>query len=42
MKRAIEQLLAAVRADPMDMRSRLKLGALYARTRDTPNALAMY
>jgi tetratricopeptide (TPR) repeat protein len=40
--RAIEQLLAIVRADPTDMRARLKLGDVYARTGNHPNALEMY
>ena len=40
--RAIEQLLAIVRADPTDMRARLKLGDVYARTGNQPNALEMY
>ncbi len=41
-KRAIDRLLAAVRADPTDARSLLKLGDLYAKLGDVPNALAMY
>jgi len=40
--RAIEQLLAIVHADPTDMRARLKLGDVYARTGNHPNALEMY
>lgn len=40
--RAIEQLLAIVRADPTDMRSRLKLGDVYARGGDLANALQTY
>jgi len=41
-KRAIEQLLALVSADPNDMRTRLKLGDLYARTNEHAKALEMY
>jgi tetratricopeptide (TPR) repeat protein len=41
-KRTIDQLLAAVRADPTDTRSRLRLGDLYAKLGDVPNALGMY
>jgi tetratricopeptide (TPR) repeat protein len=41
-KRIIDRLLAAVRADPTDVRSRLRLGDLYAELGDVPNALAMY
>ena len=41
-KRTIAQLLAAIRADPTDARSRLRLGDLYAKLGDVPNALAMY
>ena len=41
-RRTIEQLLEVIRSDPNDMRSRLRLGDIYARARDIPNALAMY
>ncbi len=41
-KRAIEQLLELVRADPSDVRSRLKLGDVYARSGDVARALTMY
>jgi hypothetical protein len=41
-KRTIDQLLAAVRADPGNTAPRLELGDLYAKTGDVPNALAMY
>ncbi len=41
-KRTLDRLLAAVRADPTDVRSRLRLGDLYAKLGDVPNAIAMY
>jgi tetratricopeptide (TPR) repeat protein len=41
-EKAIEELLALVRVDPADARSRLKLGDVYTRTGDIPNAIAMY
>lgn len=41
-KRLIDRLLAAIHADPTDTRSRLRLGDLYAKLGDVPNALAMY
>jgi tetratricopeptide (TPR) repeat protein len=40
--RTIEQLLELLRADPNDTRTRLKLGDVYAREGDLPNALEMY
>ncbi len=41
-KRAIDESLARVRADPTDVLSRLKLAALYAKAGDLPNALEQY
>ena len=41
-KRTIEQLLEILRADPNDTPARLKLGDIYAKSGEWPNALETY
>jgi lipopolysaccharide biosynthesis regulator YciM len=41
-KRTIEQLLELLRVDPNDTRARLKLGDIYVKKGEWPNALEMY